>query len=281
MSGLKDHPYVDICLATYNGALYVEDLLESILNQSYRHWRLIIHDDGSTDGTTDILRKFESEYSAITLIDDGVAFSDPKMNFSFLLGQTEAGYIMLADQDDVWLPEKIAKSLSKVTQEEECLEGDNIPPIVVFGDLIVTDRHLHEISPSLWSLNNVDIERSNEISYIAFNNPVTGCAAIMNRSALNVSLPVPDVALMHDWWIAICTLKYGGCLVELPDRLIYYRQHGANQVGASLQTKRPVRFDGVNFFLRNIRHYKMLKHAGVYYNFYKFFLDKLGCNWKW
>ena len=107
---------IDILLATYNGEKYLSELIDSILSQTYKNIRLIISDDCSKDNTREILDKYKKEDSRVIVYKQEQNQGYVK-NFEFLLKKVESNYYMLADQDDVWLPEKVEKSLQKLKAE--------------------------------------------------------------------------------------------------------------------------------------------------------------------
>ena len=129
---------IDILLPTYNGEKYVEEQIDSILNQTYKNINLIISDDCSKDNTRNILKEYEKKDKRITLYLQEKNMGVVK-NIEFLLKQVKSNYFMLADQDDVWLEEKISKSM-------ETLKSQNAD--LVFGDLEVVDKDLKTIYPS-------------------------------------------------------------------------------------------------------------------------------------
>lgn len=92
---------VDIALATYNGANFIRQQIESIQKQTYRNWRLIISDDNSSDDTVDIIKDMMSNDSRIYLVGNkrqgGVI-----QNFNYALSQTTSEIVLLCDQDDIW-----------------------------------------------------------------------------------------------------------------------------------------------------------------------------------
>ena len=106
---------VDILLATYNGEKYVIEQIESILHQTYKNIRLLISDDCSTDDTRQILEQYQKKDNRIEIF-----FQEKNLgyirNFAFLLNQVKNKYYMLSDQDDVWLPEKVEKSIQFLKQ---------------------------------------------------------------------------------------------------------------------------------------------------------------------
>ena len=123
---------VDILLATYNGEKYIREQIDSILNQTYKEFRLLISDDGSTDGTRDILNEYKAKDDRIEIFMQEENLGVVK-NFEFLLKKVEAKYYMFSDQDDIWKDEKIEKSLKKIE------EGFDL----VYSDLEVVDENLN------------------------------------------------------------------------------------------------------------------------------------------
>ena len=99
---------VTILLATYNGEDYLKAQLESIASQTYGNWRLITGDDGSCDGTLNILREFKKRYpDQVKIIKNEPATGSAKNNFINLLRNSHGPYFMFCDQDDVWKRDKI------------------------------------------------------------------------------------------------------------------------------------------------------------------------------
>ena len=129
---------VDVLLATYNGEKYLKEQIDSILNQTYQNINLIISDDNSNDSTRKILEEYKKIDNRIKIYlqDKNLGYIK---NFEFLLTKVESNYYMLSDQDDVWLPEKIEKSMKTLKEKNADL---------VFGDLEVVDEKLNTIYPS-------------------------------------------------------------------------------------------------------------------------------------
>lgn len=102
---------VDILLASYNGINYIQKQIDSIINQTYQDFLLWIRDDGSTDGTQEVLRKYEENYPGkIHVVEDKKGNLGVRKNFNELLRYSGQDYCMFCDQDDVWLPEKVEKT---------------------------------------------------------------------------------------------------------------------------------------------------------------------------
>lgn len=216
---------VDVLLATYNGEKYIREQIESILNQTYQNIRLIISDDCSKDNTPEILREYEKKDNRIELYIQEKNLGVVK-NIEFLLSKVKNNYYMLSDQDDVWLSEKIEKSLETLTNKDADL---------VFGDLEVVDQDLKTIYPSFgdFMLLNNKINKyinSPKLNYIY--NCVTGCTVLAKKGTIQKIVPLPGKSkyLIHDHWIGLMASIYGK-VAYMPEKYIKYRQHGNNQVG--------------------------------------------------
>lgn len=227
---MNGRPLIDILLATWNGEQYLAEQIESVLAQTWTDWRLLARDDGSSDGTVEILKQYESRYpERIHIIRDGKANLGASGNFSVLMEHSDAEYLMFCDQDDVWLPEKIEMLMGAMAKlENEC--GRDMP-LLVHSDLIVVDDRLQLIAPSYWHYQKLNPEKGRFLNRLLVENVVTGCALVMNRRTKELALPVPTDARMHDWWIALVAVAFGQIsYVERP--LVQYRQHGGNKLGA-------------------------------------------------
>ena len=216
---------IDVLLTTYNGEKYIREQVESILNQTYKNIRLVISDDCSTDKTVEILKEYEKKDDRVVLYSQKKNLGYVK-NFEFLLTKVENDLYMLSDQDDVWLPEKIEKSLEKLKKEDADL---------VFGDLEVVDENLNTIFPSFgdFMLLNRKIKKyihTYKVNYLY--NCVTGCTVLSKKKFIEKMLPFPNNSkyLIHDHWLGL-VVSLNGKLAYVEEKYIKYRQHGKNQVG--------------------------------------------------
>ncbi len=219
-------PLVEIALATYNGGLYLEFFLRSICNQSYSNWRILVRDDGSTDNTLQILRDFSAAYTnKLLLIEDKLGNIGVRKNFNTILNNCTAEYVMLADQDDIWLPEKIEKTL------EIMLQMNNTKPLLVFTDLMLIDDEDSIISRSFWRKLGLNPLNALKFNRLLVGNVITGCTVMINYNLLRKALPIPEEAIMHDWWLGLVASAFGK-VAYIKEPLILYRQHLNNVVGA-------------------------------------------------
>lgn len=240
---------IDILMATYNGEMYIEEQIESIINQSYKMWKLYIRDDGSTDNTIRIIQRYINQYpDKITLISDNKVGLGAKNNFKELMKYVSNNYCMFSDQDDVWLSNKIELSLKKI-KELESKYGDRTP-ILVHTDLKVVDSNKNIISDSFWRYQSLNYKNT-QTNRLIVENIVTGCTMIINRSLIEISKNIPEESIMHDAWIAlVASIK--GIVYSLPIQTIMYRQHNENEVGAKSSK-------GIKFIMSNLSANKINK----------------------
>jgi len=148
---------------------------------------------------------------------------------------------------------------------------------LVCTDLTITDQDLNIIHKSFWRYSKINPSNIHNICKLIINNPVVGCTVTINKRAKSLVLPIPDQAIMHDWWIAL-KVSESGAIDYINKPTILYRQHNKNKIGAE-----NVNFD---YFLKrlfrisktikqNIDAYKMLKSLGKNYSVFKMIRYKL------
>jgi len=219
---------VDIVLATYNGAKFIEEQITSIQNNTFYTdvvARFIIVDDGSSDQTLMIVKSLATFDNKIELHSNLSEQHGPKGNFSYGLSLSTAELVMLSDQDDFWLPSKIEKTYQRA------INFNTNQPVAVFTDLNVVDENLTVISDSYFSLKGISKSWHLSFDNLIQQNVVSGCTMMINRELINLALPIPTGAYMHDWWLAIVAKAYGE-LAFVDEPLMLYRQHDNNTIGA-------------------------------------------------
>lgn len=237
-------------MATYNGERFLVEQIESILKQNYTHIKLVIRDDGSSDGTIPIIRKFVEQYpDKIRLLNDCVGNVGSTANFFRLIESSNADYVMLSDQDDVWLTDKVALTMDVMAQTEEALGRST--PVLVHTDLKVTDKSLSVVSDSLWKHQKISPD-CNGVNRLLVQNVVTGCTVMINRSLINLLRPYSIGIIEHDWWLALLAASFGK-VAYVSKPTILYRQHGKNAVGA-------VKWS----FLGGVRRFFAIDSTGVF-----------------
>lgn len=224
-------PPVTIVLSSFNGEKYVADQIRSIQGQTHRHWKLLVRDDGSADRTVDIVQRLADRDSRIALLRDARGNLGPPASFGVLLEHALAGgadYVALADQDDVWLPHKIACELELMLHRED--QVGKTKPILIHTDLIVAGEDLRLVHPSYLAYEGLRHLDDSPLSTLLIQNFVTGCTTLSNRALLDAAVPIPTV-IMHDWWLALCAAALGE-IRHVPEPMVHYRQHGRNAMGS-------------------------------------------------
>ncbi len=244
---MEDESTIDIIMPTYNGEKYLEQQLQSLLEQSYQNIRIIISDDNSSDNTTDILKKYKEKDKRIEIYFQEKNLGVVK-NIEFLLKKVENPFYMLCDQDDYWLPEKVQKSIDTLKQNDADL---------VFGDLEVVDENLNTIYPSYNDFMHISRKIKNNINKKDINylyNCVTGCTILAKKETISWVLPIPIKSgfSIHDHWIGIMS-SINGKLAYIQEKYIKYRQHGDNQVGATKITHKYTKMEPVREFLIDVK----------------------------
>jgi len=221
-------PEVDVLVATYNGERFLADLLESLVTQSHNRINVIVGDDGSKDGTKQVVEQYRNRFRSLDFYDFGSAAEHgARANFSRLMTKARASYVMFCDQDDIWLPDKVELTLRRMLSVE-AEQGANWP-ILVHTDLRVVDRDLNTLSESMWRSQRIRPDLASPQKLLV-ENSVTGCTVMINRSLLTLVGNVPDRAVMHDWWTALAAACFG-TIAHLGQQTILYRQHGDNSIG--------------------------------------------------
>lgn len=213
---------VTILMAVYNGSKFIEEQINSIINQSYCNWKLIIRDDKSTDDTKFIVEKYCKKDNRITYI-YGKENLGQVMNFNELMKTSlDSEYIMFCDQDDVWLPNKIENTINRMLEVEND-KGKN-EPILVYSDLKYVDENLKPLDAK-----KVDISPKPLESLLGFNY-IWGCTMMLNKALINMAYPISKKTQNHDYWIALhAQLK--GTIEYLSEETMFYRQHSNNVTG--------------------------------------------------
>ena len=251
---------INILMATYNGRRYLKKQIDSILNQTFSDFRLLISDDASTDSTLKILEEYEKKDSRVEIYSHEKNMGVVE-NFEFLINKVRSEYFMFADQDDVWEPDKIEKSLRKLEETASDL---------VYTDLEVVDNKLNQIEPSFWKQKGFynKIIKYNNFESLYLNNYINGCTMLCKSSWINEFLPLPKNSkyVIHDYWIAL-VVSHRGKMAYIEKPTIKYRQHGNNQVGSSRKSDTLETLDEIrNLFLQvKIEHFEtFIKNEKVF-----------------
>ncbi len=229
---------ISILLASYNGEKYIAQQIESILTQTEQNFIIYVNDDCSSDRTYEIEKKYEAMYpDKIKVTRNKKNSGNAKYNFINMMIEHKDDYVMLCDQDDVWLPNKIEITLKKMKSMERRFGKEK--PALVHTDLVVVDEKLNVISKSFKKMMNADygkIRINNEI----VQNTLTGCTVMYNKALAEYIKNTPKYMVMHDWWLMLIASAFGNIGI-VNYQTVLYRQHGKNVVGT-----------------RNMRSYKFM-----------------------
>jgi glycosyltransferase involved in cell wall biosynthesis len=212
-------------MATFNGDKYLDEQLASIEKQTYRYWQLVVSDDGSSDKTLDILKKFQARQPLNKVIIRTGPQKGSAANFMSMLKDEsiKADYYAFSDQDDVWLPNKIEVAVNKI----DAYQKDELP-FIYCGRTTYVDETLKEcgFSPLF-------------VFPRTFRNALVQCIAGGNTMIFNHAAKmlchqekIPSV-VVHDWWLYMVISGVGGVVEYDPEPLILYRQHKDALIGGS------------------------------------------------
>ncbi|MHB2026648.1 MAG: glycosyltransferase family 2 protein [Elusimicrobiota bacterium] len=222
-------------MSTYNGDKWIDTLLDSLIRQTYGNWVLWVRDDGSSDGTVGELVKFSIRDPRIRILSKGGEHLGAQKSFFWLLANAPdaAAYVMFCDQDDLWHSDKIAATIEAMISSEA--KENPMIPILVHTDMRLVDENLKLLCSSTKKHLGFKVLEGNLFARLMVQNVVTGCTMMINRSLVQASQPLPQAALMHDWWIALVSAALGK-VVYLDRSTIDYRQHGGNASGSIRRT---------------------------------------------
>lgn len=200
---------ISVCMATYNGAKYIKEQLDSILCQLGENDEIVISDDSSTDDTIVIIKAYND--SRIKLYENQ-KFHSPIFNFENALKNATGDYICLCDQDDIWLPNKVN------TIKESLASCD-----LIVSDCKIVDANLNILHESFFQLHSS--KKGFWRNWI--RNSYLGCCMAFRKEILKFALPFPKKIAMHDIWIGLLVNLLGKVeFINTPH--VLYRRHGEN-----------------------------------------------------
>ena len=225
-----DGASVAILMATWNGAAYLDGQLASIAAQTHRGWTLTASDDGSDDATPAILAAFaQSRRHGQVRLRQGPRRGSTA-NFLSLIaeGPGQAAFVALSDQDDIWLPDKLARALATLGP---C---DPDRPALYGARTIIADRHGRATGRSPLFTRPPSFGNALVQSVAGGNTMVmNAAAAALAARAASLALDLGCEPACHDWWLYQLVAGCGGTVIYDPEPALLYRQHGANVIGAN------------------------------------------------
>lgn len=210
---------ISVCIPLFNGEKYIAAQLQSILSQLDESDEVIVSDDGSTDGSRAAIEALHD--SRIKII-DGPCLGNPAQNVANALLAAQGNYLFLADQDDVWMPNKVVLVLEQLKHFD-----------LVLHDCQVTNEKLEVLFPSFFEMHG---------SRPGFwqnwwRNHFLGCCMAFRREILNKALPFPQPLPMHDSWLGLVASAWYS-VTFIPEPLLLYRRHGQNASTTSAPSSR-------------------------------------------
>ena len=258
-----------ICLAlcTYNGERFLQEQLDSIASQTRLPDLLVTVDDKSSDNTVKIIESFakKSPFPVKNFVNDrNLGFIK---NFQKAVMMCEGEIIVLVDQDDFWVSEKL-QIIEKYFNEDPLID-------MVFSDAYVVDEKLNSLGYSLWE--SVGINRSkqelfeNNKQFEAFLKEIflTGATMAFRSKYRDKLLPFTE-DWNHDSWI-YGIIAVNGRIRPIPEKLIFYRQHNSNTIGIGAPFKKNLLNPKTSFS----RHQQARSFDKLFHNIYTIFRDEL------
>ena len=218
-----------IAMCTFNGAAYLPEQLNSIVEQTAQPFELVVCDDGSTDATRELLNEFASTSSFPVKVYVNETVLGVKKNFEKAISLCSGEVIVLSDQDDVWHREKLAR-FQQVFANEEAIG-------LVFTDAEIVDAELNPTGTTMWQVLGFDKAARRSLSHGNFDVlapgwTVTGATMAFRSKFRDLCLPIPaELQMLHDGWIAL-VISSVARVEPVHETLIRYRQHSNQQVGA-------------------------------------------------
>jgi len=230
-----------VLLSTFNGSRYLDPLMNSLIDQDYLNIEILVRDDGSTDNTIDILKRYDA-YGNVSII-EGTNVGVPHSFFRILqLSSSSSDYLAFCDQDDVWHKDKMSCAVNFLKRLPKEV------PSMYCARVLIVDEQLNIIGPSSIPKHSPSFENA------LVENIAAGCTIVINRAARNLLLQeLPKHAIMHDWWMYQVVSAFGKVIYD-PDPKILYRQHSSNVMG--------VKIGGVAKWEERIRRF--LKRRGLH-----------------
>ncbi|MFM7063624.1 MAG: glycosyltransferase family 2 protein [Actinomycetes bacterium] len=220
-------------MATFNGAEFLDEQLDSLVAQTQLPDELVVVDDASTDGTQELLRAFARRAPFPVQVVEQPSHVGTSPNFEEGIVRSSGDLISIADQDDRWCPDKIAVMANRMAREPEVL--------MAFSDAVLIDAAGHRIGGSRWRVSGFSPSVWRQMALDPFGpmlgrQVVSGCTMVFRRALVPAIVPIPAGLhpalgnIMYDRWISLLAAAVGP-VMTVPERLIEYRIHPGQQIG--------------------------------------------------
>lgn len=214
---------ISVCLASFNGEKYIGEQIESILKQIDYEDEIIISDDGSTDNTLKVIKSYNDKRIKIIINENKHGYTG---NFENALKAAKGNIIIMSDQDDVWVDNKV-----------EVIVDDLKNYDFVVSDAKIVDQNLNVISDSFFALRHPYFNKWGDWLKCGY----LGCCMSFNRSVLNKALPFPSNHNLcaHDYWLMLIGSFFFKVKYE-KEPLVLYRRHSCNVSDAGMSNGVPI-----------------------------------------
>lgn len=204
---------VSVAICTYNGEKYIDEQITSVLAQKGVDLEVIVCDDQSTDSTWARLESWPHKDSRVSVQRNPQRLGYSK-NFAQTIALCRGEFIAPCDQDDIWLPDKLARLVSAIDAH-----------LMSYCDSLLVDEHGHSLNKKV--SDRLGMYQGTGVIPLCFWNSISGHAMLFHRSLITLALPLPE-GCFHDWWLAAVAASYGS-INFVPEALVHYRQHANSQ----------------------------------------------------
>lgn len=241
---------IAIVLSTYNGEAYIAAQLDSLIAQTYQNWCCYIRDDGSKDESITIIKRYVAQDPRFVFLEDQLGNLGVVQAYFYLFNKVDEPYIAACDQDDVWFPDKLERSLRLL----QSIETAKKIPALVHTDSAFVDSQLNSIRDQFIGKRGL----KTGLNGIIIANSVQGGSTLFNRALNNESKKI-RAKLPYDYHLGMIA-ELTGARGFIADNLLYYRQHNSSSIArndAKLEHSEPSEISPtLQVSLSNYRHVK-------------------------
>lgn len=245
-----------VAMATYNGALYIEKQILSIINQTVKVDEIVISDDGSSDDTLEIVRKLAKSPEAV-----GIKFKiltdNPRHgfcgNFEHAISHCAGDYIFICDQDDIWLNNKVERVINVFENNPQLL--------LVFHDGLLIDKDDNPVDATFatYSFPKGKVSQIEYLEKVVSTPMCRGMVMCISKELLKTALPFPAISGFHDQWLFFCALCKDNAYY-LDEKLVLYRLHPNQTSGGHKENKMSLK-DKTNRIRKKLVFYTNLQES--------------------
>lgn len=240
----QDGVLVSIAMCTYNGEVFLDQQIQSILDQTFPNLELVIIDDCSADGTFGLLQSWHTRYPSKIKIFKNEKNLGYNKNFEKAISLCKGDFIAISDQDDIWLPDKIEKLIQTFSTNDILLSH-------CASIHLLNNKLQHKSAVLRWEKH---FSGNNTASLFLFNQ-IQGHNMVFRKSLTPYILPLPP-DVYYDWWIATVATCYGK-VGSVPEYLVQHRMHQNN---AYFQRKKPSKKESRLYLLNTLKEFSTIKN---------------------